>query len=108
MARDIGGSDPERMAPPGVQKYVEDLFKASSVSVEVMSDETELTTNYPLLAAVNRACRSKSNSSPTAYLSHLLTYLTYLFTYLPAYSPHLHTSQQYLQMSNVTRGASYG
>ena len=30
MCRDIGGSDPERMAAPMVQKYMEDLFPEGS------------------------------------------------------------------------------
>lgn len=31
--RDIGGSDPERMAAPRVAEYVEELFKNSPVKV---------------------------------------------------------------------------
>lgn len=31
--RDIGGSDPERMAAPRVAEYVEELFKKSPVQV---------------------------------------------------------------------------
>lgn len=31
--RDIGGSDPERMAAPRVAEYVEELFKNSPVQV---------------------------------------------------------------------------
>lgn len=30
VARDIGGADPERMAPPRVAEYVENLFGNSS------------------------------------------------------------------------------
>jgi hypothetical protein len=33
VGRDIGGSDPERMAPPSVAEYVQELFKSSSVKV---------------------------------------------------------------------------
>lgn len=32
--RDIGGSDPERMAAPRVAEYVEELFRNSPVQVE--------------------------------------------------------------------------
>ncbi len=30
MGRDIGGADPERMAPPRVAEYIQDLFEKSS------------------------------------------------------------------------------
>ena len=37
VARDIGGADPERMAPPRVAEYVEDLFgKSTSIKVFAM------------------------------------------------------------------------
>jgi len=53
-ARDIGGSDPERMAPPRVEEYVRELFDGSSIQVEVISDISILEKEYPLFAAVNR------------------------------------------------------
>lgn len=59
-ARDIGGSDPERMAPPRVAEYVQNLFKGSSVKVNVIADEETFTNKYPLFAAVNRAARGIS------------------------------------------------
>lgn len=52
--RDIGGSDPERMAAPRVADYVLELFKDSPVQVEVVSDVKILEKEYPCLAAVNR------------------------------------------------------
>ncbi len=33
VGRDIGGGDPERMAPPRVAEYVEELFKGSNIKV---------------------------------------------------------------------------
>lgn len=30
VGRDIGGADPERMAPPRVAEYIENLFQSSS------------------------------------------------------------------------------
>jgi leucyl aminopeptidase len=30
VGRDIGGADPERMAPPRVAEYIQDLFNKSS------------------------------------------------------------------------------
>lgn len=36
VGRDIGGADPERMAPPRVAEYVQNLFhKSSNVKVEI-------------------------------------------------------------------------
>ncbi|XP_064631287.1 putative aminopeptidase W07G4.4 isoform X2 [Lineus longissimus] len=55
VTRDIGGSDPERMAPPHVAEYVEDVFAGTCIKVIVVSDLATLTREYPLLAAVNRA-----------------------------------------------------
>ncbi|KAM9743258.1 putative aminopeptidase W07G4.4 [Menidia menidia] len=52
--RDIGGSDPERMAAPRVAEYVQEMFKNSPVRVEVVSDLKTLEKEYPCLAAVNR------------------------------------------------------
>ncbi|XP_038133133.1 putative aminopeptidase W07G4.4 [Cyprinodon tularosa] len=52
--RDIGGSDPERMAAPRVAEYVQEMFKNSPVQVEVLSDVRILEKEYPCLAAVNR------------------------------------------------------
>ncbi|XP_036953053.1 putative aminopeptidase W07G4.4 [Acanthopagrus latus] len=56
--RDIGGSDPERMAAPRVAEYVQELFKDSPVQVEVVSDVKVLEKEYPCLAAVNRCANS--------------------------------------------------
>lgn len=56
--RDIGGSDPERMAAPRVADYVQELFKDSPVNVEVVSDLKTLEKEYPCLAAVNRCANS--------------------------------------------------
>ncbi|XP_034726970.1 putative aminopeptidase W07G4.4 [Etheostoma cragini] len=56
--RDIGGSDPERMAAPRVAEYVQELFKDTPVQVEVVSDVKVLEKEYPCLAAVNRCADS--------------------------------------------------
>jgi len=59
VGRDIGGGDPERMAPPRVAEYVQELFdKSSGVKVEVVKDKKEFEKNFPLFAAVNRAASS--------------------------------------------------
>ena len=50
----IGGSDPERMAPPRVEQYIRDLFAGTRIKIDVTSDTNSLEKEYPLLAAVNR------------------------------------------------------
>lgn len=57
VARDIGGSDPERMAPPRVADYVQQVFKDTRVSVSVVSDVGYIEKNYPCLGAVNRCAK---------------------------------------------------
>ena len=42
------------MAPPRVEQYVEELFRGSSIKMEVISDLPTLEKEYPLFAAVNR------------------------------------------------------
>jgi len=54
VARDIGGSDPERMAAPKVELYVQEAFKGTKVTVEVMKGQDFFEKEYPCLAAVNR------------------------------------------------------
>merc|ERR1712142_192954 len=54
VARDIGGTDPERMAAPKVEEYVQEVFKGTKVKVEVMKGQQFFETEYPCLAAVNR------------------------------------------------------
>ncbi|XP_034254907.1 putative aminopeptidase W07G4.4 isoform X2 [Thrips palmi] len=55
VARDIGGGDPERMAPPRVEKYVLDVFGGSGIKIEVLAGTEFFEKEYPLFAAVNRA-----------------------------------------------------
>ncbi|KAL1498053.1 hypothetical protein ABEB36_008913 [Hypothenemus hampei] len=55
VACDIGDADPERMSPPRVEEYIKDLFKNSSIKLNVISDIQQLTKEYPLFEAVNRA-----------------------------------------------------
>ncbi|XP_074641735.1 putative aminopeptidase W07G4.4 [Tubulanus polymorphus] len=57
IARDIGGSDPERMAAPNVAAYLEEVFANSCIKVSVISGHDVFEKDYPLLAAVNRCAR---------------------------------------------------
>lgn len=54
MARDIGGSDPERMSAANTAKYVTEIFKGTSVKVKVIEDREVFEKEYPLFAAVDR------------------------------------------------------
>jgi leucyl aminopeptidase len=62
--RDIGGSDPERMAAPRVAEYVEKMFAGSCVKVQVISDMSTIGKEYPLIVAVNRAAQNVDRHSP--------------------------------------------
>lgn len=57
VARDLGGGDPERMAPPNFAKYVEETFAGTCIKVETISDRKVFEKEYPLFAAVDRAAR---------------------------------------------------
>ncbi|WMS86974.1 M17 family metallopeptidase [Pleionea litopenaei] len=64
LARDLCGTEPERMAPPKFADYCEQAFAGSSVQVSVESDRKTLETEYPLLAAVARASQSVERHQP--------------------------------------------
>jgi leucyl aminopeptidase len=57
IARDIGGGDPERMAPPNVAKYVQQSFTSGVIKIDVISDSDRFVKEFPLFSAVNRASR---------------------------------------------------
>lgn len=54
VARDIGGSDPERMSPAKVAQYCEQAFANTGIKVQVISDKATIESQYPCLGAVNR------------------------------------------------------
>lgn len=55
VARDLCGTEPERMAPLRFAEYCQQAFQGTSVSVQVIDDQPQLEHEYPLLAAVGRA-----------------------------------------------------
>ncbi|WP_026376787.1 M17 family metallopeptidase [Aestuariibacter salexigens] len=55
VARDLCGTEPERMAPPGFADYCATAFAGSAVSVEIIEDNQTILNDYPLLHAVARA-----------------------------------------------------
>uniref|UniRef100_A0A0B7A4L9 Cytosol aminopeptidase domain-containing protein n=1 Tax=Arion vulgaris TaxID=1028688 RepID=A0A0B7A4L9_9EUPU len=58
VARDIGGSDPERMAAQKVEEYINEAFTGSGIEINVISDINVFQKDYPLLGAVNRAANT--------------------------------------------------
>ncbi|EDO37116.1 predicted protein [Nematostella vectensis] len=58
VCRDIGGSDPERMAAPKVEEYVRQVFEGSAIKINVTSDFGTLKKDYPLYSAVNRCTKA--------------------------------------------------
>ncbi|XP_055337688.1 uncharacterized protein LOC129587795 isoform X2 [Paramacrobiotus metropolitanus] len=55
VTRDIGGSDPERMASPCVAEYVKETFSGvKEIKIEYITDQKKLE-EFPLLGAVNHA-----------------------------------------------------
>ncbi len=55
LARDLCGTEPERMAAPAFADYCVDAFNGSGLSVSVVDEQEELERDYPLLCAVGRA-----------------------------------------------------
>ncbi len=55
VARDLCGTEPERMAPPRFAEYCVDTFNNSNVAVTVTDDMKVLETEFPLLWSVARA-----------------------------------------------------
>lgn len=59
VARDIGGGDPERMAPQRVVEYLREVFPAGSpVTMNVIGNAEIFKSGYPLFNAVNRAAHT--------------------------------------------------
>ncbi|MEO0436757.1 MAG: leucyl aminopeptidase family protein [Pseudomonadota bacterium] len=55
LVRDLAGTEPEIMAPPGFADYCMAAFAGSPVRCSVESDINSIRAEYPLLAAVARA-----------------------------------------------------
>ena len=55
LARDLGGTEPERMAPPRFAEMCQEAFRESDVKVTVIDDLSAIEEDYPLLAGVARA-----------------------------------------------------
>lgn len=55
VARDLCGTEPERMAPPKFAEYCQQTFKGTDVTVTVIDDMKTLEQDFPLLWSVARA-----------------------------------------------------
>jgi len=55
LTRDLGGTDPERMAPPRFAQAVKSAFEDTDVTVKVVRETEPLEREYPLLISVARA-----------------------------------------------------
>ncbi|WP_046006880.1 M17 family metallopeptidase [Pseudoalteromonas rubra] len=63
-ARDLCGTEPERMAPPKFADYCVELFKDTCVSVEVVADPATINKDYPMLGTVARASYAVERHHP--------------------------------------------
>ena len=54
VARDIGGSDPERMSAINVASYVKSIFANSSVKIDIVDDIDKINKEFPCLGIVSR------------------------------------------------------
>ncbi|MGX5914568.1 M17 family metallopeptidase [Aliidiomarina sp. Khilg15.8] len=63
-ARDLCGTEPERMAPMRFAEYCRNIFAGTAVKVSVIDDRMQLEHEYPLLAAVGRASFTTPRQRP--------------------------------------------
>ncbi|KAI1303166.1 putative aminopeptidase W07G4.4 [Halotydeus destructor] len=54
VAKDIGGSDPERMSAINTAAYVKEIFANSVIKVDIMDNIDQINKEFPMLGIVNR------------------------------------------------------
>jgi leucyl aminopeptidase len=64
LARDLCGTEPERMGAPAFADYCLNAFKESGLSLQVVEDRDILERDYPLLSAVARASFAVARHQP--------------------------------------------
>ncbi len=64
VARDLCGTEPERMAPPKFAEYCQQTFEGSAVNVTVLDDMKMMVEEYPMLMAVARASVTVKRHQP--------------------------------------------
>ncbi|WP_394147567.1 M17 family metallopeptidase [Shewanella atlantica] len=64
LARDLCGTEPERMSAPAFADYCIDAYRDSGLKVSVVEDRDVLERDYPLLSAVGRSSFAVSRHQP--------------------------------------------
>ncbi len=64
LARDLAGTEPERMAAARFAAYCEEHFAGLPIDLSVVSDAAKLAEDYPLIAAVGRASMAVGRHQP--------------------------------------------
>lgn len=64
VARDVAGTEPERMSPLKIAELCKRAFKGTEVKVEIVKDRHILEAEYPLLSAVARASWTVERHQP--------------------------------------------
>lgn len=64
LARDLGGTEPERMTPGRMADLCRDAFTGTEVDVDVVSHPDTLLADYPMLMAVARASLAVPRHAP--------------------------------------------
>lgn len=64
LARDLCGTEPERMSAPAFAQYCLEAYQDSGLSVSVIEDRDVLERDYPLLSAVGRSSFAVSRHQP--------------------------------------------
>lgn len=64
LARDLCGTEPERMSAPAFAEYCVAAFADSGLKIEVIDDRAVLERDYPLLSAVGRSSFAVSRHQP--------------------------------------------
>ncbi|WP_076542802.1 peptidase M17 [Shewanella sp. UCD-KL21] len=83
LARDLCGTEPERMAAPAFADYCVEALKDSGLAISVIEEREELERDYPLLCAVGRASFNVPRHQPRVvkleYVAEGAIERTYLF-----------------------------
>ncbi|QLE86399.1 leucyl aminopeptidase family protein [Shewanella sp. Scap07] len=64
LARDLCGTEPERMSAPAFAQYCLDAYQDSGLKVSVVEDRDVLERDYPLLSAVGRSSFAVARHQP--------------------------------------------
>lgn len=83
IARDIGGSDPERMSAKNTEEYLKKALRGKNIDIKVIESHDIFKDKYPLLAAVDRCAngveRHRGRLIELEYIPHDEVKATYLY-----------------------------